>query len=96
MAEALQPFVCGGLSAMFASAVIHPIDLTKVRIQLVGQGSKEAAPSARAMVQQIVRAEGVKGLYSGLTAALTRQVGSIEAYLRSSNVNTFKTFCDLL
>jgi hypothetical protein len=25
--EALQPFVCGGLSACFASAIIHPIDL---------------------------------------------------------------------
>lgn len=73
-AESLQPFVCGGVSAMFASAVIHPIDLTKVRIQLAGQGSKEAVPSARVMVKQIVRTEGVQGLYSGLTAALTRQV----------------------
>ena len=30
-----EPFVCGGISAMFASTVIHPIDLAKVRLQLM-------------------------------------------------------------
>mmetsp|Transcript_1289 Transcript_1289/g.1534 ORF Transcript_1289/g.1534 Transcript_1289/m.1534 type:complete len:351 (+) Transcript_1289:174-1226(+) len=73
VAEALQPFVCGGMSAMFASACIHPVDLVKVRIQLTGQGSKGATPSPIKIVSDIVKAEGVTGLYSGLTAALTRQ-----------------------
>jgi len=73
IAEAVQPFVCGGLSAMFASACIHPIDLTKVRIQLMGQGTKGAVPSPAKVVADIVKAEGFTGLYSGLTAALTRQ-----------------------
>ena len=30
MAETTKPFFCGGFSACFASAVIHPIDLIKV------------------------------------------------------------------
>jgi len=30
LAKTLEPFVCGGLSATFASVVIHPIDLAKV------------------------------------------------------------------
>jgi hypothetical protein len=29
-AEKIQPFVCAGASACFASACIHPIDLAKV------------------------------------------------------------------
>jgi hypothetical protein len=30
VAKALEPFVCGGAAATFASIVIHPIDLAKV------------------------------------------------------------------
>jgi hypothetical protein len=30
MAKALEPFVCGGAAATFASVFIHPIDLAKV------------------------------------------------------------------
>lgn len=73
VAVAAQPFVCGGLAACFASVVIHPIDLVKVRMQLLGQGSKEAIPSPFAISSQIVKKEGFAGLYSGLSASLTRQ-----------------------
>lgn len=31
VAATVQPFVCGGLAACFASSCIHPIDLAKVR-----------------------------------------------------------------
>lgn len=74
-AETLQPFVCGGLAACFSSSVIHPIDLTKVRLQLAGEGLApgQAKPGALQIVRQTVAAEGIKGLYSGLSAALTRQ-----------------------
>ncbi len=30
VAATVQPFVCGGLAACFASSCIHPIDLAKV------------------------------------------------------------------
>lgn len=32
LAKKLEPFVCGGSAATFASCVIHPIDLAKVII----------------------------------------------------------------
>jgi hypothetical protein len=32
VAKQLEPFVCGGAAATFASIVIHPIDLAKVCI----------------------------------------------------------------
>jgi solute carrier family 25 oxoglutarate transporter 11 len=35
LATTLEPFVSGGLAACFASSVIHPIDLVKVRLQVV-------------------------------------------------------------
>lgn len=31
VARTLEPFVCGGSAATFASVVIHPMDLAKVR-----------------------------------------------------------------
>ena len=31
LAKSLEPFVCGGAAATFASIIIHPIDLAKVR-----------------------------------------------------------------
>ena len=31
VAKTLEPFVCGGSAATFASIVIHPMDLAKVR-----------------------------------------------------------------
>mmetsp|Transcript_20293 Transcript_20293/g.71765 ORF Transcript_20293/g.71765 Transcript_20293/m.71765 type:complete len:341 (-) Transcript_20293:137-1159(-) len=64
----LRPYVTGGLSAMFASACIQPIDLVKVRLQ-VGAGTLGTVGVFRSVVKE----EGVSGLYRGLSAALTRQ-----------------------
>ncbi|KAA0152187.1 hypothetical protein FNF29_04053 [Cafeteria roenbergensis] len=75
LAQALQPYVTGGSAAITASCVIHPIDLTKVRLQLVGESLAAGAtrPSAVAVVSKIVAEEGFAGLYSGLSAAVMRQ-----------------------
>lgn len=32
--DAIQPFVIGGLSGMFATCIIQPVDMIKVTIQL--------------------------------------------------------------
>ena len=42
--DSIQPFVIGGLSGMFATCIIQPVDMIKVSIQLKseeghGQGS---------------------------------------------------------
>lgn len=59
---------------MFASFCIHPIDLTKVRIQLAGEGlAGVARPSAFKVLTDVVKGEGPSALYAGLSAALTRQ-----------------------
>lgn len=69
------PFVRGGLSGVISWLLIHPADVVKVRMQLAGEGSK-LSPYRGFMhaMMSIRRSEGVSALYSGLSAALTRQV----------------------
>jgi solute carrier family 25 oxoglutarate transporter 11 len=68
----VEPFVFGGLSGMFATLCIQPIDMVKVRIQLVEKGAAgKTGPIG--IAKDIVAKEGVGGLYKGLSAALLRQ-----------------------
>lgn len=75
--DKIRPFVIGGLSGMFATSVIQPIDTVKVRIQILGEGAKKsgAAISTNPLTvgRQILREEGVGSLYKGLDAGLVRQ-----------------------
>ena len=68
----MKEFVAGGLAAMTASSFTHPIDLIKVRMLL--HGEQQAGTAARlSIVGDVVRREGLLGLYRGLSAALMRQ-----------------------
>ena len=92
VASILKPYVCGGSSAMFASCCIHPIDLTKVRLQLIGQGSATAArPSAISVMRDIVAADGPSALYKGLSASLTRQ-----ATYGTARIGLYSAFSDMV
>lgn len=54
----------GGLSAMLASCVTHPIDLIKVRMQLAGELSSGSVRTGaiRTMID-ISKKDGISGLY---------------------------------
>jgi solute carrier family 25 oxoglutarate transporter 11 len=69
MAETIKPYFCGGFSACFATLFVHPIDLIKVRLQILPAGSA----SIVGVGSKILAEEGPKGLYAGLSASLTRQ-----------------------
>lgn len=79
-----QPFVFGGLASCVAELVTFPVDLTKTRLQIQGQifdnssqKSKYAQKRYTNMFQAIYRIgheEGVRMLYSGVSAALLRQI----------------------
>jgi solute carrier family 25 oxoglutarate transporter 11 len=43
--KAAKPFFNGGLSGMFATCIIQPIDMVKVRIQLGATGSPVSTPA---------------------------------------------------
>ncbi|KAH9908142.1 mitochondrial dicarboxylate carrier [Xylariomycetidae sp. FL2044] len=65
------PFWFGGSASSMAACVTHPLDLVKVRLQL---RSGDAPKSMSGTFMHIVRTDGVRGLYNGLTASLLRQM----------------------
>ena len=70
----LQPFICGGASAMLASSCIHPIDLAKVRLQLYATThANKPSPGFVGIIVELVKKDGISALYAGLSAALMRQ-----------------------
>ncbi|CAK7199005.1 Mitochondrial dicarboxylate transporter [Sporothrix eucalyptigena] len=65
------PFWFGGSASSLAACVTHPMDLVKVRLQM-RHGDMPRTMSGTFV--HIVRNQGVRGLYSGLSASLLRQL----------------------
>jgi solute carrier family 25 oxoglutarate transporter 11 len=64
----------GGLSGMIATCFVQPMDLIKNRMQLSGEGgAKKVHKTAFHAILNIVKQEGLFGLYNGLSAGLLRQ-----------------------
>ncbi|KAG2421298.1 hypothetical protein HFD88_005272 [Aspergillus terreus] len=60
----------GGSASCMAVVVSHPLYLIKVRMQMDGGARQGTVKTAI----RVVRSEGLRGLYSGLSAGLTRQL----------------------
>ncbi|KND00001.1 uncharacterized protein SPPG_04348 [Spizellomyces punctatus DAOM BR117] len=82
-----QPFVTGGLGGMIATAVIQPVDMVKVRMQLAGEGTKNIHPNPFRLAADIIRNEKFTSLYRGLSAGLLRQ-----ATYTTARMGLFNTF----
>jgi solute carrier family 25 oxoglutarate transporter 11 len=67
-----KEFLIGGLAAISASTITHPVDLIKVRMLLHGEQQKNALPKL-SLITSLVKSEGVSGLYAGVSAAWVRQ-----------------------
>jgi solute carrier family 25 oxoglutarate transporter 11 len=88
LARAALPFVNGGISGMVATAVIQPVDMIKVRIQLAGEGSATGPkPTALSVTRQILASGKALDLYTGLSAGLLRQ-----AVYTTARIGFFDTF----
>eukprot|EP00743_Colponemidia_sp_Colp-15_P000131 GILK01000150.1.p1 GENE.GILK01000150.1~~GILK01000150.1.p1 ORF type:complete len:316 (+),score=62.16 GILK01000150.1:38-985(+) len=66
-----QPFLVGGAAGMFATTIIQPLDMVKVRIQLVEKAGASKSPFK--IAGDLLKADGVRGFYKGLDSALLRQ-----------------------
>jgi hypothetical protein len=73
---------------MVATAVIQPVDMIKVRIQLAGEGTAGGPkPTAMSVTRQILSSGKAMDLYTGLSAGLLRQ-----AVYTTARIGCFDTF----
>ena len=92
-AETLMPFACSGFAACFASCVIHPIDLAKVRLQLFAtQNPGVAAPNFVSMIGGMVKQEGFASIYAGLSASLLRHAVGVQKREHRGQRNCLRRF----
>ncbi|CRG93465.1 dicarboxylate/tricarboxylate carrier, putative [Plasmodium gallinaceum] len=88
--EKVKPFMVGGVSGMFATFCIQPLDMIKVRIQLNAEG-KNVVRNPFVVAKDIIKNEGVLSLYKGLDAGLTRQI-----VYTTARLGLFRTFSDMV
>jgi solute carrier family 25 oxoglutarate transporter 11 len=92
MAKTAEPFVVGGAGACLASSIVHPIDLAKVRLQLFKtQFPGKPLPSFANIIFNMVKTDGIKSIYAGLSAALGRQ-----CVYGTARIGLFKSATDYL
>jgi len=75
--ETLTQVCLAGLSNAAAASVTNPIDVVKVRLQMLGEGvGAGSAPGfgVGSMALHVLRTEGAGGLYRGLQASLLREM----------------------
>jgi solute carrier family 25 oxoglutarate transporter 11 len=90
--RAALPFINGGLAGMTATAVVQPIDMIKVRLQLAGEGVKTGPkPTPISVAKEVIAAGKVMDLYTGLSAGLLRQ-----AVYTTARIGFFDTFTKAL
>lgn len=65
-----HPFYFGGAASCVAAVVVHPFDLTKVRLQNTKGNVKQGMFST---MSKIAQNEGILKLYNGLSASMLRQ-----------------------
>jgi len=71
----LKKFCLTGAASMCAETATFPIDMTKTRLQLQGEaGFTGSKLGFCGMMGSIVRNEGAKGLFTGMTPAVARHI----------------------
>ncbi|OIV91303.1 hypothetical protein TanjilG_01834 [Lupinus angustifolius] len=86
-------FGTSGFSVAVATTITHPLDVLKVRLQMQLVGEKGPLSGMGQLFLSVVKNEGPKSLYLGLTPALTRSV--IYGGLRLGLYEPCKHACDL-
>ena len=90
--KVVEPFVCGGISGCIASTFIHPIDLSKVRLQLFAtQNPGMKKPPFYTILADMIKKDGVASIYSGITAAYGRQ-----CVYGTARIGLFRTISDYI
>lgn len=69
-------FAVGGLCGMTSTCIIQPVDMIKVRIQVLSetQGRGNKVGPVAAIRDVLSQGKGIRGFYKGLDSALVRQI----------------------
>lgn len=86
-------FGTSGAAVAAATGITHPLDVLKVRLQMQLVGERGPLSGMGQTFVQVVRKEGPRSLYLGLTPALTRSV--LYGGLRLGLYEPSKHFCEL-
>jgi solute carrier family 25 phosphate transporter 23/24/25/41 len=63
---------CGAISSLCAQTVTYPIQLVRTRLQ-----AHSGAMSARQCALQVMHSEGIRGLYRGWRANMTKSIPAV-------------------
>ncbi|XP_038981183.1 mitochondrial substrate carrier family protein ucpB isoform X2 [Phoenix dactylifera] len=91
---ALYHFSTSGAAVAVATAVTHPLDVLKVRLQMQLAGQRGNLVGMGELSAQIIKSEGPRALYLGLGPALTRSV--LYGGLRLGLYEPCKYICDYM
>ena len=80
-------FAIAGFGGFSGWMFVHPFDVLKVRLQI----NEGANVGAVATLKNIIRNEGVRGMYSGLSAAAARQFS-----YTTSRIGLYDTFTSMV
>lgn len=71
----VESFAVAGLSACISCCFVHPLDVIRVRMQLdsEGGGIRQFRNPAHCAIS-ILKEDGIRGIYAGLSAGLFRQI----------------------
>jgi solute carrier family 25 oxoglutarate transporter 11 len=84
----ISNFLFGGISGSTATLIIQPIDMIKVRIQLLSElGHKNLNPLT--VGKEIIKKNGYMSLYKGLDSAILRQI-----FYGTTRLGLFYSFLD--
>ncbi|KMZ60237.1 hypothetical protein ZOSMA_5G01020 [Zostera marina] len=72
--SAAHHFSTSGISVAVATAVTHPLDVLKVRLQMQLVGQKGQLLGMGRVLTQVMKNEGARALYLGIMPALTRSL----------------------
>ncbi|KAL9674323.1 hypothetical protein QQ045_030595 [Rhodiola kirilowii] len=72
--NAAYHFGTSGAAVAIATGFTHPLDVIKVRLQMQLVGQRGPLTGMAQLFSQVLKNEGPRGLYMGLTPALTRSV----------------------
>ncbi|KAL1542684.1 mitochondrial substrate carrier family protein ucpB-like [Salvia divinorum] len=91
--DAFYHFSTSGMSVATATGITHPLDVLKVRLQMQLVGQRGPLTGMGKLSMQVVKSEGLRALYLGLTPALMRSV--LYGGLRLGLYEPSKCVCEL-